>query len=82
MTIPETLHHLFWDVDPSHLTTDHARFIIERVLDWGDIQAMNWLLKTFPRDTIVNALRTSRRLALGLCFRQAACSSAISLAHM
>lgn len=63
MFVPTTMQHLFWDVDPQTLTPEHARFIIERVLDWGDIQAVNWVLHTFPRSLIVEVLRTSRRLS-------------------
>lgn len=61
--LPPEVRRLFWDVDADGLAPEHARFIIERVLDWGDVEACRWLLRTFPREEIVQVVRTSRRLA-------------------
>lgn len=61
--LPHAVRRLFWDVDIT--TFDPAAFpvyTIERVLELGDDEAVNWLRQTFDDGTITNVLRGSRRL--------------------
>lgn len=52
---------LFWDVDPKTINPKkHARYIIERVLDFGTDQEVRWLFRYYSRRLIRNTLRSSR----------------------
>ncbi len=54
----------FWDIDTALLDPVKDRqFIIERVLEYGDEKIAHWLLKSFPRASIVSAVKNSRRLS-------------------
>lgn len=47
MGLPRDLEVLFWDVDFSSVDLDtHRSFIIRRVLDCGDLDAITWLRRT------------------------------------
>ncbi|MBI4268607.1 hypothetical protein HY627_02140 [Candidatus Uhrbacteria bacterium] len=44
---------LFWDVDPKTIDTKkHARYIIERILDFGDIHDVGWLARRYSAKKI------------------------------
>lgn len=54
----------FWDVDFENLDyKKSAPFIIERILEYGDQEAANWMLKNYNRDDIFNTLNSSRRIS-------------------
>lgn len=62
--IPEFLSKYFWDVEVSSLDVKaQGSFIIERILEKGDEQAVVWLRDTFPRDEITRVAGMSRRLS-------------------
>jgi hypothetical protein len=64
-TIPAAVTMLFWDVDPAALDLDlHKNFIIERVLNMGDENSLNWLWQEYGAGIICNAVLNSRRLTL------------------
>jgi hypothetical protein len=47
MGLPENLRSLFWDCDFDSVDLfEHRRFVIRRILDQGDWQAITWLRKT------------------------------------
>ncbi len=47
MGLPENLRSLFWDCDFDSLDLDeNLRFVIRRILDRGDWDAITWLRKT------------------------------------
>ena len=51
---------MFWDVDLESLDKKkNARFIIARVLEHGDLEHMNWLFKTYPKEQIVKVIKNS-----------------------
>lgn len=60
--IPEFLLPLFWDVCPDSLLPGHERFVIERILNYGDVPAMKWMWRTFGDDMIISVVRNSPRL--------------------
>jgi uncharacterized protein DUF6922 len=63
-TVPSTLFKLFWDVDPKTLDARrHYRYIIERILDYGDMDAFHWAQKQYPSSRIIEVCLTSRRLS-------------------
>lgn len=52
---------LFWDVDPKTIDPKkHARYIIERILEFGNDQEVRWLFRHYPRLLIREAFQRSR----------------------
>jgi hypothetical protein len=62
--LPEFIKPLLWDVNIASLDLNlDQKFIIERVLEYGDLDSFNFILKTFDKNTIINILKTSKRLS-------------------
>ncbi|MBI4680724.1 MAG: hypothetical protein HY753_05855 [Nitrospirae bacterium] len=61
VSIPDRLGPLFWDtsLDKIHIRRN-ARYIIERVLEFGDMYALKWIQKVYPVQTISDVLNLSR----------------------
>ncbi len=52
---------LFWDVDPKTIDPQkHARYIIERVLDFGEINELEWLFHYYSNQQIKKTLHEFR----------------------
>lgn len=52
---------LFWDTDPQRLDAEkHARYIIERVLDFGNDEEIRWLFRRYPRALLREVLNRPR----------------------
>jgi hypothetical protein len=52
---------IFWDSDVSAIDIDQYKiYIIERILELGDIQEVKWMLDRFPNETIKGALYSCR----------------------
>ena len=52
---------LFWDVDPKTIDPKkHARYIIERILDFGQTDEVRWLVRQYPSENIKRALKEPR----------------------
>lgn len=63
-SVPENLKRYFWDTDIKKLSlTRHAIYIIERILEWGDLEAVKWLRRTYSEKMIVEVLNHSRRIS-------------------
>ncbi len=63
-SVPLRLFKFFWDVDPRTLNVRrHRRFIIERILDVGDLNAFWWVQKQYPTALLIEVSLTSRRLS-------------------
>jgi len=61
--IPERLWPLFWDVNPAEIhVRRNARYIIERILELGDLTAVHWLHMIYPMGKIIDVLSMSRNL--------------------
>lgn len=59
--LPRKLWKFFWDVDPANMDlTKHAKYVINRLLDKGDLEAARWVLKTYPKETIIKTFKTRR----------------------
>lgn len=62
--IPDSLNRYFWDTDVKKLSlTRHATYIIERILEWGDLEAVQWLRRVYSEKMIVGVLDHSRRIS-------------------
>ena len=56
--VPVSLKSYFWDVRLSDLSIDHHRdFIFGRLLEEGDRQALQWIFRTYSRNSILDFLR-------------------------
>ncbi len=63
-SVPSRLFKFFWDVDPKTLSVRrHSRFIVERILDLGDLDAFLWAQKQYPTALLIEVSLTSRRLS-------------------
>jgi hypothetical protein len=61
--IPETLRKYFWDVAYEDLSLEkYPKFIAERILNFGDIDAVKWLQSVLDRDFIRSVIINSRNL--------------------
>ncbi len=61
--IPEYVKHLFWDVKKAEVDLhQHSRYIIRRVLNFGDHRAVNWLRKVYPDSLIKEVVKNRRGL--------------------
>jgi hypothetical protein len=62
--LPTDLHRYFWDVDATRLNVRRYRqFVIERLLEFGDVEAIRWTRRTFGDETIKDVVGRSRRLS-------------------
>jgi hypothetical protein len=62
--LPSCAYRYFWDVDPAQLdVVQYSTYVIERLLEYGDLPAVRWMLEAFPREAIVQALQRSRALS-------------------
>lgn len=63
-SVPERLRSLFWDTDIRNVHLKrHARYIIERMLEFGSLDAINWLQRVYTLQKIIDVLDSSRALS-------------------
>ena len=63
--LPDFLKKHFWDIDFSSLDTQtHPDYIIERILEFGDIKDLNWMMRNYPIDWIRRTICNTRGLTL------------------
>ena len=63
-SIPDRFRPLFWDASPGNIhIRRNARYIIERVLEFGDNEAIAWLQRVYATRTILDVLDTSRAIS-------------------
>jgi len=52
---------LFWDTNPKNIDVKkNARYIIERILEFGDINEVGWVLRHYPKNIIKKVMRLPR----------------------
>lgn len=62
--LPDFLAPYFWEIDFQQLRlSGREYYVIERVLEYGDDEAIHWLKATFPIETIADVVRRSRRIS-------------------
>ncbi len=62
--IPNYVKKYLWDVDTNTISADsHAQFVIERVLEYGDIDSLKWLTEVYPTETISSTLKVSKKIS-------------------
>ena len=63
-TLPNFLKNYFWDSDFSQLNLfNHKQFIIKRVIDRGNSQAISWLTDTVSPEEIKDVVVKTRDLS-------------------
>lgn len=56
--LPPFLIPLFWDYPPGAIDPEtHASFVLERVLEYGSLEAARWALATYGAERLVDFLR-------------------------
>ncbi|MEW6215944.1 MAG: hypothetical protein AB1478_12205 [Nitrospirota bacterium] len=64
LAIPERLRTLFWDTSLNKIHIKrNARYIIEKILEYGDLDAVEWLERVYPVRIIVDTLCLSRNIS-------------------
>jgi hypothetical protein len=62
--IPQRLIKYFWDTKAESLDKEkHQTYIIERLLEHGDVDSINWLNKNYSEGEIKKTLKTSKRIS-------------------
>ncbi len=62
--IDSAIKKYFWDTDISKLDlAEHKTYIIERILDIGDDDAVRWLKQFYPKEDILAVALHSKRLS-------------------
>ena len=62
--LPECAYRYFWDIDPTRLDVgQYSRYVIERLLEYGDLPSVRWMESRFSREEIVEVLKRSRALS-------------------
>lgn len=62
--IPDKFSTLFWDTEPSGIDLKkNSRYVIERVLEMGGLDAVQWIQRIYPTKTIIEICNTSRKIS-------------------
>ena len=62
--LPRRLDKFFWDVSPDQIDFDrHSEYVIARLLEHGDLVAIQWLIKAYQKEEIINVVKRSRQLS-------------------
>jgi hypothetical protein len=66
--IPTAVSRLFWDVERDSVDVErHRDWIIGRVLDWGNVDALVWLRRTYGDEALKRVATRGRGLARKTC---------------
>lgn len=64
VNLPKNLRPLFWDINTKGFDPKkHPRYTIERILEFGDEEAVRWLFTRFPKEKIRETIGKSRQLS-------------------
>jgi hypothetical protein len=62
--VPGRFRSLFWDTNPDNIhIKQNARYIIERILEFGSMDSLQWMQRVYPSQTIIDVLSLSRGLS-------------------
>ncbi len=62
--LPPFLQRYFWDIDPTALdVSQHPTYVMERLLEYGDPEAVRWLLQRFSQEELAAVVQRSRQLS-------------------
>jgi hypothetical protein len=64
LSVPNQFRSLFWDTSLRNMDIKrNFRYIIERVLEFGDMNALQWIQRMYTTQSIINILRTTGNLS-------------------
>lgn len=59
--LPKRLYRFFWDTDAAKVNPrTHPYYVINRLLDKGDLAAARWTVNAFPQNTIADTLKRQK----------------------
>lgn len=62
--LPPELHRFFWEYDVKTLDEKlNWHQVIERILEYGDIEANRWVYRTYKSNQIATVVKSSRQLS-------------------
>lgn len=62
--LPSNFGKYFWDVKPEDIDLrKNSSYIAERLLEFGDFEAVAWLLKTYGREFLEQVIEKSKCLS-------------------
>ena len=62
--IAERVQRLFWDTDKLSVDLQsHRAYIIRRIMDYGDLKDVRWMLATYSSEEIIGVVKKSRGLS-------------------
>lgn len=62
--LPQFLKPYFWDVDFAKLDyKEYSRFVLGRILEYGDKRAINWMQRNFSKGDIAGVLSRLRAVS-------------------
>lgn len=63
LMLPKNLKKYFWDIDFEKLDLNkYPHFVIERILEYGDKETINWMMKQFKKSQIRQTLTKTKGL--------------------
>lgn len=65
ITIPPAFKKFFWDSDFLKLKLpEHENYILNKLMIYGDIESIKWIIQNFDRGTVNTYLSTKGKFAL------------------
>lgn len=62
-SVPEEFYYLFWDTNPKKIDLKkNSRYVIEKVLEMGSFDALQWVQRIYPTNLIIETLEVSRKI--------------------
>jgi hypothetical protein len=62
--IPPQVERLFWDVDKKSVDVRAHRFyIIKRIMDYGNLEGIRWMMQNYTAKEITEVVRKSRGIS-------------------
>jgi hypothetical protein len=62
--LPRRLGKFFWDVSPDQIDLNrHSEYVIARLLEHGDLVAIQWVIKAYRKEEIIKVVKQSRHLS-------------------
>src|SRR3990167_8857733 len=59
--LPTALHLFFWDIEAKKLDpSKKPLFVINRLLDKGNLTAVRWVRRNFPQEMIIETIKKMR----------------------
>ena len=66
--VPQNVRRFFWDVDVDGISiAESAHFIIGRLMEHGDENAVKFLFKCYSHDELVQVLKKNRAISRRSC---------------